>query len=100
MNDFDTGSDFSADPPDLSDGQPVYQRTLDEDQPLASAITQAATESSGLTHDELPPLYETVDVEQLESLLASMPDGESCAVSFCYCEYIVEIRCAGKITLW
>jgi hypothetical protein len=100
MNDFHTESDLSTGPPSRPKSQPISQSVVGENQSLASAITQAVTESSGLDHEELPPLYATVDVEQLEALLVSVPDDESCTVSFCYDEYLVEVRCSGTITVW
>lgn len=57
--------------------------------------------ADGANDDSLDPLYETIDPDALDALLASGPDDEHppVRVEFTYCGYPVEADSTGLVTV-
>lgn len=62
-------------------------------------IVEAVAEHRGVAVCELPPLYETIDTEALNSFLQCFDgtDDRSRSVEFTYCGYRVSVNSAGRV---
>lgn len=56
--------------------------------PATSRVLEAVAVTSGVDPLELPPLYDVVDPDKLDALVASMSDGE---ITFTYAGYEVTV---------
>lgn len=83
----------------LNQRKSVYQTTTREYEPLADAISTAVAAVSR-DEGEPPPPSECIDIDRLETLVASIRDTKSGVVRFFYANYRIEIQCSGKLTLW
>jgi len=59
-------------------------------------VVQAVAESTGISPNELPPLYESIDPEDLDTLLMKSPTLER--VKFDYQGYSVTVEAADEGT--
>jgi hypothetical protein len=66
------------------------------DAPPSVQITDKISAKAGCDVVELPPLYDTIDPEQLDSLVEDMTDG---AVSFRYTGHDITVTSDGTVTL-
>lgn len=73
---------------------------LSEDQP-STAIIQAVAQRKGTEPLDLPPLYEYVDPEAIDSLLltAAENDNASIEVQFDYLEHTITITSDGHFSI-
>lgn len=60
-----------------------------ENEPASAAVVRALSNAAGVPFDELPPLYDVIDPDALDTLCASI-DGSS-TIEFTYNDYRVVI---------
>lgn len=65
-----------------------------ENETVSERVIQAVATTSSADPLELPPLYDAVDPDALDSLVTEMTDGE---VVFAYAGYEVTVRSDGTI---
>lgn len=63
------------------------------------AVAEALAETTEQAVHELPALYEYVDPDALEALVASPNSGDSAAVTFRYKSHMVTVDGSGTITI-
>lgn len=66
------------------------------DAPVSERLTRRIADATDRDACELPPLYEAIDPEALDSAIETMSNGE---VSFDYVGYEVTINSNGEISL-
>ncbi|MXR20340.1 HalOD1 output domain-containing protein [Halobacterium bonnevillei] len=66
------------------------------DAPPSVRISDKVSANAGCDVVELPPLYDAIDPEQLDSLVETMTDG---AVSFRYTGHDITVTSDGTVTL-
>lgn len=66
----------------------------DPDPPVSTAIIETVAETAGVDPTALPPLYEYVDVDAIESVFESPPDGPTRTgiVRFSYDGHVVTVE--------
>ena len=69
--------------------------------PVADRVVEEVSTAEGVSPSSLPPLYDAVDPEALETLLTSTRDGQSAPVrvSFPYEGYTVTVTDGGEVTV-
>ena len=68
----------------------------DEHRTLAGAVAEAVAAAEGVAPADLPPLYETVDLEALEQLF-EQPDATDAVFSFVFDGWNVFVDANGRI---
>lgn len=63
------------------------------------AVVEALEESTGQPTEELEPLYEYIDPDALESLIASRQSRDGSTVTFRYDSHWVTVEGSGTITI-
>lgn len=63
---------------------------------ITERIVTRIAEASGTEETDLPPLYDTIDPDQLDALVQSLEDGR---VSFTYAGYEVTVDSETEITI-
>lgn len=84
----------------MTDWSAANHDSVNSSATLTAAIVRSVADREGTDPMALPPLYDSVDVDALARVVASM-DTESTAgrVRFSYCGYIVTVDAAGQVTV-
>lgn len=74
-----------------------------DDENVSEAVVAAVADAKGVSPvDVTPPLYDAVDPDALEAIVASMtcrPDGSTGRVEFSYGGYAVTVTCDGQVSV-
>lgn len=70
------------------DTEEMCRYTIEEDKPLSLAVIECIAEVDGGDPETLPPLYESIDPEALNSLFRNRSTGE---VTFTYLDYEITV---------
>jgi len=65
------------------------------DQLVSIQIVEAVAETAGVDPLELPPLYETIDPEAIDALIADLEAGQSTSadiIKFAYADHMVTVH--------
>lgn len=80
-----------------------YHYAIDSDQLPTEAVIQAVADASDRTPmetiEDAPPLYESVDPDALDTLLASDRSTGLTSVRFAYDGYVVTVDNTGAVTV-
>jgi hypothetical protein len=82
--------------------EPVVDVQYDPDdrQALLEVLAEGLAEASGVTAMDLPPLYETIDVEAITDLFSGdRDDGDKKLVSFSHENWNVFVRGDGRVRI-
>jgi hypothetical protein len=73
-----------------------------ETESVMIAVVEAMSEVAGTPPEELPPLYNTIDVEALEKLFAQRGDGPnpSLSATFTYHDYRVTVEDGVTVAIY
>lgn len=67
-----------------------------EDSPASELIIETVANLSGIDPLELPPIFETIDPDSLDTLIREMDEGE---ISFDYADYTISVNSQKVIEL-
>lgn len=86
--------------PTLTD-RPRIERTVSASESTGTAVKRMIAELEECELSHLGTLSQAVDVDRLESLVASSPsgDGDSQSIQFRYCGYAVEVWSDRTVTV-
>lgn len=92
---------LEGEPNDHYDNRIASRRTTQEERTRPSTrVVEALAEAAGVDSVDLPPLYDAVDPDALDSLFAPRPDGSprvGCRVSFRFDGYQVTVHRDGEV---
>lgn len=81
----------------------IHRKEHDWDKPnsLAESVVSVISELEDVDHDELPPLYESVDMEAVEEVMltAQGEPRENTTVEFSYGDYNIRIHSQGLVII-
>lgn len=78
-------------------GSPLLTATITDYMSVSTAIITSVAAVSNSPPEELPPLYEAIDPEALQSLLQPASDG---LVAFHYHEYTVCVTTDERVSIY
>lgn len=80
------------------DAPPLVEHTVEEDESVNTAIVEAIAAVSDSPVTDVPPLYEVIDPDALESLFTTRQAGAFLAIRFN--GYLVYVRANGRVRLY
>jgi hypothetical protein len=84
---------------DSFEGHNQYQHNWGVDDSITTTVIQSVADVSGVSQTDLDPIFETVDPDALDQVLASLQWNAMAEVRFDYSGHRVVIRGDGRITV-
>ena len=80
-------------------GERLAQYDIADGQPITAAVVDAVATTAGTDPIELPPLYDSVDPDALDTLFERQREGTDLEIAFSYTGYRVVIEDGERITV-
>lgn len=69
---------------------------MDNTAPISEQVVQRMERATGLNPGEMPPLYDSIDPDALDTLVTRMADGE---IRFRYIDHWIVITSSGDVQI-
>ena len=80
-------------------GERLAQYDIAEGQPITGAVVDAVATADGTDPIELPPLYDSVDPDALDTLFERQREGIDLEITFSYAGYGIVVEDGDRVTV-